>query len=91
MVVVDSIIGVANADAATGEPVEVDAEGVFELPKVSGDNIAAGNKLLWKETALTITAGPGSKPRIGFATEAAATGVLVVRCSVIASLQTGPA
>ena len=90
LVVVGSIVGVANADAATGEAVEVDVEGVFELPKVSGDNITAGVKLYWNGTALTITAGTGSKPLVGFATEAAATGTTVVRCSVIPSLQSGP-
>jgi predicted RecA/RadA family phage recombinase len=64
LVVVGSIVGVAGFDAATGTDVEITVEGVFELPKVTTDVIAQGDKLYWDsgQAKLTKTAGSGSKP-----------------------------
>ena len=91
LVVSGFLVGVANADAATGEQVELDINGVFELPKVSGDSFAVGNRLYWNGSALTNAAGTGSRAMVGIATEAAGAGVLVARCAVIPTLQQGPA
>ena len=91
LVVVGAIIGVANFDAASGDEVEVDIEGVFELPKLSGDTIAVGEKLYWNGTALTKTAGTGSKPLVGYAVTAAGIGALLIRCNLRATMQTGAA
>lgn len=91
LVVVGSIAGVASTNAAIGEEVEIQVEEVFELPKVSGDAIALGDKLYWNGTALTKTAGTGAKPLVGYATAAAGAGTTVVRCKLIPTMQTGPA
>ena len=91
LVVVGSIVGVANFDAASGDDVEVDIEGVFELPKVSGDSIVVGDKLYWNGTALTKTAGTGSKPLVGYAVAAAGIGSLLIRCNLRPTMQTGSA
>jgi predicted RecA/RadA family phage recombinase len=93
LVVVGSIIGVAAFDAASGGEVEVTVEGVFELPKSATDVIAQGDKLYWDsgQSTLTKTAGTGSKPMVGVATEAAGNGSSTVNCRLMPSAQTGPA
>jgi len=66
---------------------------VFELPKISTDVIAQGDKLYWDagQSKLTKTAGAGSKPLVGVATAAAGNGVTTVNCLLMPSAQTGPA
>ena len=91
LVVVGSIVGVANFDAASGDDVEVDIEGVFELPKVSGDTNVVGDKLYWNGTALTKTQGTGSKPLVGYAVAAAGIGALLIRCNLIPTMALGAA
>ena len=92
-VVVGKIIGVAAFDAAATVDVEVQTEGVFELAKVTTDVIAAGDALYWDSgvSKLTKTAGTGSKPLVGYATEAAGNGATVVNARLVPTLQTGPA
>lgn len=93
LVVVGSIVGVAATSQASGEDVEVDTEGVFTLPKVATDVVAAGDKLYWDAGAakLTKTAGTGSKPLVGVATKAAGNGVTEVPCRLMLTGATGPA
>lgn len=43
IVIVGSIFGIAAGDAATGEPVDIETEGVFTLPKVEADVIETGD------------------------------------------------
>jgi len=90
-VVVGAIRGVAAFDAAQGEPVEVATEGVFTLPKVAADNIAAGDLLYWNGTACTKTAGTGSKPLVGVATKPAAANATTVIVKLGVHGLTGPA
>ena len=93
LVVVGSINGVAAFDAASGADVEVTVEGVFELPKVTTDVVAQGDRLYWDsgQARLTKTAGTGSKPMAGVATVAAGNGVTTVNCRLMPTGQTGPA
>lgn len=93
LVVVGSIVGVAAFDAGLGADVEVVTQGVFELPKISTDVIAQGDKLYWDagQSKLTKTAGTGSKPMVGVATAEAGNGVTTVNCLLMPSAQTGPA
>ena len=92
-VIVGSIFGVAAVDAASGDSLTVDVEGVFELTKVTTDVVAVGDRLYWDSGAakLTKTPGTGSKPLVGFATEAAGNGATLVRVSLEWTGQTGPA
>jgi predicted RecA/RadA family phage recombinase len=93
LVVVGSISGVAAFDAASGADVEVAVEGVFELPKVTTDVIAQGDRLYWDsgQAKLTKSAGTGSKPMVGIATAAAGNGITTVNCLLTPTGQTGPA
>jgi len=90
-VTVGAIRGVAAFDAASGEPLEVATEGIFTLPKVTADNVAAGDLLYWNGTACTNTAGTGSKPLVGVAIKAAGNGVASVDVSLGVHGLTGPA
>ena len=90
-VVVGAIRGVAAFDAAQGEPVELATEGVFTLPKVAADNIAAGDLLYWNGTACTKTAGSGSRPLVGVAIKPAGNGVATVNVKLGVHGLTGPA
>ena len=93
LVVVGSIMGVAAFDAASGADVEITVEGVLELPKVTTDVVAQGDKLYWDSglVKLTKTAGTGSKPMVGVATAAAGNGITTVNCLLMPSAQIGPA
>jgi predicted RecA/RadA family phage recombinase len=92
-VAVGSIFGVACYDAANGTDLELNTDGVFDLPKVTTDVIGQGDRLYFDSTAgkLTKTAGTGSKPLVGFAVVAAGNGVTTVRCNVGWTGATGPA
>ena len=90
-VVVGAIRGVAAFDAAQGEPVELATEGVFTLPKVAADNIAAGDLLYWNGTACTKVPGSGSRPLVGVAVKAAGNGVATVNVKLGVHGLTGPA
>lgn len=84
LVVIGSLIGVAATTQAEGEDVEITTEGVFDLPKVATDDVAAGNLLYYASATsnLTKTAGSGSKPLVGVAVTAAGNGVVAVRCKL---------
>jgi predicted RecA/RadA family phage recombinase len=90
-ITVGAIRGVAAFDAASGEPVELATEGVFTLPKLAADNIAAGDLLYWAGTACTKTAGTGSKPLVGVATKPAAVNATTVQVKLGVHGLTGPA
>jgi len=90
-ITVGAIRGVAAFDAAQGEPLELATEGVFALPKLAADNIAAGDLLYWTGTACTKTAGTGSRPLVGVATKAAAVNATTVQVKLGAHGLTGPA
>jgi predicted RecA/RadA family phage recombinase len=94
LVVVGSIVGVAAvAAAASGDDYTVDLAGVFELPKITTDDIGVGDKLYYVSATanLTKTAGTGSKPLVGQAIKAAGNGATTVLCRLEQTLQTGPA
>ena len=90
-ITVGAIRGVAAFDAAQGESVELATEGVFTLPKVAADSIAAGDLLYWTGTACTKTAGAGSKPLVGVAVKPAAANSTTVQVKLGTHGLTGPA
>jgi len=51
VVVIGALLGVALADIANGATGSVQIRGVFEVPKVSGAVIAAGESLTWDVSA----------------------------------------
>ena len=72
MVVVGSVHGVAQADAASGALVEIVRRGVFTLPKVSAQAWTAGAKVYWHPTNENLTTTASGAVLVGFATAAAA-------------------
>lgn len=72
VVIIGSIIGVANGAAANGAAVDVDTVGVFRLPKVSALAIAAGDKVYYDSATKLVNKTAGGNTLLGVATEAAA-------------------
>ncbi|MDY7096762.1 MAG: DUF2190 family protein [Pseudomonadota bacterium] len=72
VVSVGSIIGVANGDAESGAPLDLDTVGVFQLPKVSALAIAEGDVVYWDSTNGLVTKTASGNTKLGVATEAAA-------------------
>lgn len=69
--VVGSIFGVANGDAAEGQPADLDVVGVFALPKVAALAIDAGEPVYWDD-AVHLVSTDDTDMLIGVATEDAA-------------------
>lgn len=70
VVIVGSIIGVANGDAANGAPMDLDVVGVFTLPKVSALAINAGDTVYWDAANSVVTKTAAGNTKLGVATEA---------------------
>lgn len=70
-VLVGALFGVANGDAASGEPVVITTRGVFDLAKVETDALAVGAAVYWNATAKAVTIAAGGNTRIGHAVAAA--------------------
>ena len=69
---VGSIFGVATGPALDGQPVVIQVEGVFTLPKVSALAMAVGDPVYWDNAAMLVTETSGGNTRIGVAVTAAA-------------------
>lgn len=65
----DTLIGVALGSGAIGESVEVQIQGEFELPKVSGTAFTAGQVLYFDESEGHVTdiTDTGTNKHIGYA------------------------
>lgn len=75
-VTVGSLFGVANTDAANGEPVVLSTVGVFDLPKVAADDIAVGEPIYFDAGEASNDNSAGVK--VGVAIAAAGAGVTTV-------------
>lgn len=71
-VLIGAIFGVANADAQSGEPVDLDVEGVFSFPKISALAIAEGDKVYWSAVDKAVNKTASGNTLIGVATTVAA-------------------
>lgn len=78
-VLVGSIFGVANGDAALGAPVVLSTTGVFDLPKKTADDMPVGAVVYWDETAGEVTLTATGNTKIGVAIAAAGVGVTSAR------------
>lgn len=78
---VGGLIGIAAGAAASGEAVDLQLEGVFDLAKVAADAVTVGAPVFWDATAAlaTIDDDEGANARLGHATEAAASGAASVK------------
>lgn len=84
LVVVGELFGVAYHDAEPGDPVEINTEGVFTLPKTSAQAWTVGAAVYWDSENKAVTTTAGDNVPIGHAVEAAAnpSATGVVRLSI---------
>lgn len=75
---VGSLFGVAAYTAIAGADLEVELEGVFELPKGAGA-LTAGQKAYWDATNKVVTATATGNTAIGAVVLAVASATLTVR------------
>lgn len=84
LVIVGTLFGVAFTDAASGDPVEIGTEGVFELLKTSAQAWGVGAAVYWDAENSVLTSTKSTNLFIGHAVAAAvnpsATGI--VRLSI---------
>lgn len=73
VVVIGSILGIAQHDAANGEQVVLVRRGVFELAKATGQAWAEGAKLYWSTSNSNFTTTASGNTLVGFAAAVAAT------------------
>jgi predicted RecA/RadA family phage recombinase len=76
---VGTIFGVANCDAANGSPVEADIVGVFDLAKATGEAWSQGGAIYWDNTAKKCTTTSSGNKLIGAAALAALSGDTIGR------------
>ena len=69
-VLVGALFGIAAGDAANGQPVEIDREGVFDITAVTADTATQGAKVYWDNTARRITTTATNNTLVGAVTEA---------------------
>ena len=72
VVIAGEIVGIAQGDALAAAPVDVEVEGVWELPKVAADAFELGAAVYWDEAVELATATATDNTRLGVAVEAAA-------------------
>ncbi len=73
-VLVGFLFGVAVTTVASGQPVECDTRGVFNLAKTTGEAWTQGAVLYWNDTTKAITTTVGTNRIVGRAAAAAASG-----------------
>lgn len=78
-VLVGSIFGIATNAAASGDQVEVQLEGVFDVTKAAAQAWTAGQVIYWDNTAKNFTTTVGSNTKVGVATEAAQSAAVIGR------------
>lgn len=71
LVKIGSIIGVAAGTAASGASVDLVTHGVFELPKVSTDDISVGASVYHRASDNLVTITASGNTKIGVAVTAA--------------------
>lgn len=67
VVLVGSLVGVAQISAAVGEVCSVALEGVYTVPKKSTDTFNQGDKLYWDNSAKNVTTTTSGNTFAGFA------------------------
>lgn len=84
-VLVGSIFGVAQHDAANAAEVEVEVVGVYSLAKLSTDVVAQGDLLYWDNTNFRLTKTAAGNTKVGVAVAAAGNGVTTVEIRLSAA------
>lgn len=66
-----NLFGIASGDAAIGGPLVLVTTGVFELPKVSTDELAVGDAVYFRTSDGAVTGTASGNSKIGVAVSAA--------------------
>ena len=78
-VLLDALFGVASGDSLTGADVVLATTGVFDLPKVTADDLTLGKRAYWNAGTSEVTATVSSNKLIGVAVVAAGAGATTVK------------
>ncbi len=79
LVQVNAVFGIAVKDIPAGETETLEVDGVYTCPATAGEAVAQGVALYYiTETRVLTTDGAGSKPCVGVAWAAKASGVTAV-------------
>ena len=81
-VLVGSLFGVAQHDAANGAPVVIDRNGVWDLPKEAPLVISQGDRLFWDNTNRRLTKTATRNFQVSVATGAALSADTTVRSRI---------
>jgi len=84
-VLVGSLFGVACGDALSGAEVEIQTEGVFDLPKATGAAWTVGQRLYWDDTAKVLTGTASTNKLVAVAVAAADSAAAVGRARLTAA------
>jgi predicted RecA/RadA family phage recombinase len=87
LVALNSLVGVALIDAASGAQLSVETEGVFDLPKEAGFAIGLGAPVYFDAADSARAEDDPALPCIGYATVAALSADTTVRVRLVPSLQ----
>lgn len=60
-----NLFGIASSDAAIGDPLVIVTTGVFDMPKVSTDDLALGDAIYWKTADSAVTSTASGNTKIG--------------------------
>jgi predicted RecA/RadA family phage recombinase len=82
-VMVGSIFGVAQSDAAQNAQVEIVTRGVFDLPKDTSQSFTAGARIFWDNTNRRLTTTATGNFQVAIATQAAATSDATARVALM--------
>lgn len=66
-----NLFGIASGDVAIGDPLVLVTTGVFELPKVSTDELAVGDAIYFRTSDGAVTGTATGNTKIGVAVSAA--------------------
>lgn len=78
-VLIGSLFGVAAYTAPENSPLEIVTEGVFDLPKMTGETFVQGAKVYWNAAEKKGTSTVSSNSWVGVALQAANTTATIVR------------
>lgn len=82
MVLIGTKVGVAVADIAANTAGPVQVVGVFQIAKLSTDNVAQGAALHWDNTNRRLTTSASGNTYAGFAESAAGAGTSTVNIKI---------
>jgi predicted RecA/RadA family phage recombinase len=88
-VLIGTLFGIAQFDAAEGASVEILTEGVVELPKTSALAIDIGDRLFWDATNKVVNKTATAQVCVGIAVSAAANPSASVRIKLGANTPAG--